>query len=176
MAMHRLAGGIIPLLGDRVELANGIECRLPFLDLEVIKVACKLPEHFFLDTDQWTEKKILRSAFANTLPLKVARQKKHPFLAPQWRTMLSSSRGKQILGDMLTKEAIQDAGLFSYATVIALKTAWKALPKEQGIVNRLDPLLGLILTAQILNSVLAKDRYSYARIVRPLTNMRSEYS
>ena len=67
-------------LGDRVEMANSIEARLPFLDLEVVEFTSKLP--ISMKINNMTEKYILREVCKDLVPVEVYNKSKHPFLAP----------------------------------------------------------------------------------------------
>ncbi len=53
---------------DRVTMAHGLEARVPFLDLEVIRWALSLPAAEKLTTATRPEKALLREAFAGWLP------------------------------------------------------------------------------------------------------------
>lgn len=171
MAMHRLAGGILPLLGDRVELAHGVECRLPFLDLEFLELLSKLPERYFLDTGRGIEKMVLRAAFADMLPPQAVKARKHPFLAPRWRVIFASTKGRQMLNDTLSVKAIRKAGIFSPAAVSSLKAIWQSLPENFSLVHKIDPLIGILITTQLLYENLASSPYFAATERLSLINM-----
>ncbi|USX21730.1 asparagine synthase (glutamine-hydrolyzing) [Oxalobacteraceae bacterium OTU3REALA1] len=170
MAMHRLAGGILPLLGDRVEMAHGVECRTPFLDPELLDLLSTLPEMYFIDLENMTEKRILRSAFSGTLPPKTLNAPKHPFLAPLWRMTLNSPKGRQLLGDVLSRTSVREAGLFAWPAVACIKAAWQALPPNSLGVRRLDPLIGILLTTHILYEVLVKAGPTSASSIFPMVD------
>jgi len=53
---------------DRVTMAHGLEARVPFLDLEVIRWALSLPAAEKLTTSDRLEKALLREAFTGWLP------------------------------------------------------------------------------------------------------------
>ncbi len=53
---------------DRVTSANGIEARIPFLDLDVVDLALALPPDWKLTRDDRPEKWLLRRAFQGWLP------------------------------------------------------------------------------------------------------------
>ena len=53
---------------DRVTSANGVEARIPFLDLDVVELALALPHDWKLTSDERAEKWLLRRAFEGWLP------------------------------------------------------------------------------------------------------------
>jgi asparagine synthase (glutamine-hydrolysing) len=53
---------------DRITGANGIEARIPFLDLDVVELALALPPAWKLTSDERPEKWLLRRAFEGWLP------------------------------------------------------------------------------------------------------------
>jgi asparagine synthase (glutamine-hydrolysing) len=64
---------------DRVTSANGIEARIPFLDLDVVELALALPPGWKLKGDDRPEKWLLRQAFEDWLPHEVVWRKKEQF-------------------------------------------------------------------------------------------------
>ena len=61
---------------DRVSMGHGVEVRVPFLDLSVVRLAMRLP--IDVKVREGREKWILRHAFADVLPDYVARRPKNP--------------------------------------------------------------------------------------------------
>jgi asparagine synthase (glutamine-hydrolysing) len=53
---------------DRTSMAHGLEARVPFLDLDVIAVATRVPVTWKLPGEHGQEKRLLREAFAGWLP------------------------------------------------------------------------------------------------------------
>jgi asparagine synthase (glutamine-hydrolysing) len=75
-----LSGYLLAAQGDRVGMANSIEGRFPFLDLDVSALACRVPA-------VWKrlglrEKHLLKRAFADLLPARVLNRPKQPYRAP----------------------------------------------------------------------------------------------
>lgn len=66
-------------LGDRAEMANGLEARLPFLDTRVVDLLWRLPYEFHRSNGEG--KRVLRTILARHLP-KTAAGPKRNFLAP----------------------------------------------------------------------------------------------
>ncbi|MDB4968639.1 MAG: Asparagine synthetase [Myxococcales bacterium] len=151
MAFHALSGYIIPSLGDRVEMANSVECRTPFLDREVVDFACRLPPERLLDLDRLREKLILHQTFADLLPPVVTRRHKHPLLAPSWRQLAATRVGRQLVGDHLSAAAVRGAGMFRPGFVSTVRALWQLAPATSGLAKRLDLAIGALLTTQILH-------------------------
>jgi asparagine synthase (glutamine-hydrolysing) len=76
----RLADHLLSDHGDRMALANSVECRYPFLDEEVIAVARALPPN--LNLADGREKYLVRSVAANYLPDFILRREKFGFATP----------------------------------------------------------------------------------------------
>lgn len=66
---------------DKVSMAHSIEVRVPFTDLEMIKLACSMPAE--LKTDGETGKIILRKVMREILPTSISEKKKQGFSAPE---------------------------------------------------------------------------------------------
>lgn len=82
--MHMWLSGDILLKGDKMSMANSLEVRVPFLDIEVMKLAQQIPNRYRV-TEENT-KVALRKASANKLPPETADKKKLGFPVPvrQW--------------------------------------------------------------------------------------------
>jgi len=166
MAFHALSGYIIPTLGDRVEMANSIECRTPFLDRALVDFACRLPPERLLDLDRLREKLLVHETFADLLPPVVKRGHKHPLLSPSWRRFGETATGRQLLGDHLSPEAVRRAGAFRPAFVRTLVALWRRAPASSGLAKRLDLAVGAILTTQMLHDRFVAHRPAAARPLR----------
>jgi asparagine synthase (glutamine-hydrolysing) len=64
---------------DRVTMAYGLEARVPFLDLDVIATAQRVPIEWKLPGELGQEKRILREAFVGWLPSEVLWRRKEQF-------------------------------------------------------------------------------------------------
>lgn len=63
---------------DRMSMAHGLEARVPFLDVDVVRFAFSLPTELKLGPDN-VEKWILRQAFADCLPKQIVLRRKSKF-------------------------------------------------------------------------------------------------
>lgn len=151
MALEILSGAIIPFLGDRIEMANSVECRTPFLDNDVIRIASELPPAHFINMETLREKYVLQTAFSDLIPQQLVKTHKHPFVSPRWRTILSAPQGRELIKYHLSNEQVKKQGIFKYNSVQMLYKIWANGAKNWNIVRRLDPLIGIFLTTSILH-------------------------
>ncbi|MBX9864416.1 MAG: asparagine synthase (glutamine-hydrolyzing) [Hyphomicrobium sp.] len=74
-----LPGYLLSTQGDRMALAHGVENRCPFLDKAVVDLAGSVNLRF---DDGFEEKRLLRKAFADSLPPAISAKRKFPYRAP----------------------------------------------------------------------------------------------
>ncbi len=152
ISFNHLYGYIIPMLGDRPEMANAVECRTPFLDKDLLELAGKISPEYFLRIDDLREKWILRRAFNNDLPDFLQGERKHPYLAPGWHNFVQSKKGAELFEDFTSTKELQKVGIFRPSTVRAIKYLWRTLPHSSIIARRVDALMGMIVSAQVLHN------------------------
>jgi asparagine synthase (glutamine-hydrolysing) len=152
LAMPQLTGYLIPVLGDRVEMAQGVEGRTPFLDRAVMEVARSVPPAHHLDLAALTEKALLRAAVTDVLPPETVSARKHPFLAPSWRRVAATPAGREAFATWLSPRSVASAGVLAPWTMRALRAAWPLTSADSREGRRLDLLLGLCLTLQVLHA------------------------
>jgi len=95
------------MYGDKMAMAVSLEARVPFLDLELMRLVESIPPH--LKIHGMTRKYVLKRALAKWVPAEVIQRKKIPFRPPidQWlRTDLKSH-----VADLLLA---QDSGCMKY--------------------------------------------------------------
>ncbi len=71
---------VLSNLGDRMEMANSVEGRLPFLDHHLVAEAAQMP--MSMKIHGMTEKYVLREAARPVLIDSVYARQKHPFMSP----------------------------------------------------------------------------------------------
>jgi asparagine synthase (glutamine-hydrolysing) len=96
-------------LGDRQEMVNSIEGRLPFLDHVLAEFCCRLPAAMVIDGER--TKVILRRAMAPFLP-ESARTPKKPFLAPS-HECLALDKGNPMVDAYLESARVRNVGIFN---------------------------------------------------------------
>ena len=149
ITFNQLVSYIIPCLGDRVEMANSVECRTPFLDRDLIEFASTVSPSHFMDIDHLMEKLLLRAAFADVLPPVVAGTHKYPFLSPNWLSFSRTAEGSRLFREFLSPERLRASGLFRPAIIRHALGCWKWLPKPAFIL--IDTLAGIVLGMQALH-------------------------
>ncbi|NCC05061.1 MAG: asparagine synthase (glutamine-hydrolyzing) [Proteobacteria bacterium] len=93
---------------DKMSMAVGVEVRVPFLDLEFIELAAKIPVHFKQRgaVGKW----VLKKAMEPYLPHDVIYRPKTGFGAPLRRWIRNEL--KEMLHDILSKESLTRRGIF----------------------------------------------------------------
>lgn len=137
-----LAQYILRTLGDGMEMAHGIEGRVPFLDHHVAEAAFALAPEALVGTG--IDKPVLRAAVAKVVPAHVRARPKHPFLAPPLSRLAPA-----LVQDMLRSHARVSA-LVDRANLLAVLDALPAMSDSDR--QAWDPALMLILSAAILQA------------------------
>lgn len=142
-----LAGYILRTLGDGMEMAHGVEGRLPFLDPRVFELARVVP--IDLKIHNGIEKHLLREAAlrAGVVTDEVARRAKHPFMAPP---LGEEPAGARFLQDWLRSSALEAVPFFDAQRVRALLDTLPKLSPRERVAT--DPVLMLVLTATLLQA------------------------
>jgi asparagine synthase (glutamine-hydrolysing) len=98
---------------DKMSMAEGVEVRVPFLDLDLVDFAARIP---LVIKQRGSEGKwILKKAMESYLPPEVIYRPKSGFGAPLRRWMQHDLR--ELLGDLLSADSLQRRGLFEPAAV-----------------------------------------------------------
>jgi asparagine synthase (glutamine-hydrolysing) len=158
LSAAQLSSFIIPTLGDRVEMAHGVEGRTPFLDRDLVEFAATIPAEHHLDLDALREKRVLHEAFGPRLPAVVKREHKHPFFAPSWRALHGTAGGRALFAEYLSPGRLRDVGVFEPRFTRAATALSRVLPANLALSRRLDVLAGVVLTVQILHEQLIARR------------------
>lgn len=98
---------------DKMSMAHGVEVRVPFLDLDLVDYAIRLPASSkarYFDT-----KRILKHAMKGVLPQAVLRRPKAGFGAPLQQWIRGELR--PLVGDMLSEASVRSRGLFDASAV-----------------------------------------------------------
>jgi asparagine synthase (glutamine-hydrolysing) len=135
-----LAQYILRTLGDGMEMAHGIEGRVPFLDHRVAGAAFAIAPAVLVGTG--LDKPVLRHAMAGLVPEHVRARPKHPFLAPPLAQLAPA-----LVQDTLRTHA-RRSSLVDGAQLVAVLDRLPAMsaPEQQAW----DPALMLVLSAAIL--------------------------
>ena len=84
---------------DRVTMAHGLEARVPFLDLDLIAVAQRVPIEWKLPGEEGQEKRILRQAFEGWLPDEILWRRKEQFGDGSGTTQVMADRAAELAPD-----------------------------------------------------------------------------
>jgi asparagine synthase (glutamine-hydrolysing) len=113
----RLGDHLVGDHGDRMLLANGVEGRFPFLDIEVAELACRIPPD--LKLHGYEEKYILKEMARKYVPRSIVEREKYAFNAPGTPFLLRS--GVEWVEELLSPETIRRQGYFDPAAVAEMK-------------------------------------------------------
>lgn len=104
------------LYTDRTSMAASIEVRVPFMDLELMQLAARLPENF--KQRGKVSKLVLKKAMESRLPEEVIYRSKVGFGAPLRRWLRDDLNG--VIRDTLSADKIRERGLFDLSQVEAI--------------------------------------------------------
>ena len=158
-----LEGQILTWGGDRVDMANSMEARPPFLDHHLAELACTIPPELRIKNGR--EKHVLREAMKGVLPEVLYNREKFAFMAPPAHT--DPHKMKMMLGlasDYLSHDALSNAGLLNVQGVQALLTRFQdpSTPAHEQV--QLDAVINHLLGVQILHRhMVASDLPAKAR-------------
>ncbi|MBC7413266.1 MAG: asparagine synthase (glutamine-hydrolyzing) [Bacteroidia bacterium] len=103
---------------DRMSMANSIEVRNPFLDVNVVNYVCALPSNYKIDN--YKRKKLLIDTFDYLLPNAVKNRSKRGFEVPlqQW---LKTDLYALLFDDLLSPQRIAQQNIFNYTEIQHLR-------------------------------------------------------
>jgi asparagine synthase (glutamine-hydrolysing) len=102
--------------GDRMMMAGSIEGRMPFMDVELARLAARLPDRFL--TGAKGGKRVLRAALRRKLPAEIIARRKVGFRVPLQNWFRGRYRDR--LRDLLTSGECQAASLCNPAVLRSL--------------------------------------------------------
>jgi asparagine synthase (glutamine-hydrolysing) len=116
--MNKLLPGNMLHKVDMMSMANGLEVRSPFLDVDVVNFAFSLPQQFKINGSM--KKRIVQDAFKDMLPKELYNRPKKGFDLP----LLSWFRKElfsYIFDDLLNEEKIIAQGIFNVEMIRQMK-------------------------------------------------------
>lgn len=113
----RLGGHLIADHGDRMALANSVESRYPFLDVNLIDYVTKIPPGMMLQN--MNEKFLLKQVAKGIVPNEIIRREKFGFVAPGSVALLKAN--VEWINDLLSYDTIKRQGFFNPDTIERLK-------------------------------------------------------
>lgn len=103
---------------DSMSMANSLEIRSPFLDYHIVNFAFSLPDDFKIRGSK--RKRILQDTFRDMLPAELYNRPKKGFEVPLLKWLRSELKSL-IADDLLSREKIEEQGLFNYREIEHLK-------------------------------------------------------
>jgi asparagine synthase (glutamine-hydrolysing) len=145
-----LEGQILTWGGDRVDMANSMEARPPFLDHHLAEFATRIPPSMRIKGR--TEKYVLREAMKGVLPKVLYEREKFAFMAPPAHTDPKKWQAMKALSDKyLSDEAIEKAGLLDKQGVRQLFELHESDDTPVATQVKLDAVINHLLGVQILH-------------------------
>jgi asparagine synthase (glutamine-hydrolysing) len=138
---------------DKMSMAAGVEVRVPFLDLDLVEFAARIPGRFKQHGREG--KWVLKKAMEPYLPRKVIYRPKSGFGAPLRRWMRYELR--ELLGDVLGEASLRRRGLFDPAAVHRL-----IAENDAGRVDASYTLLSLLCVELWCRRFIDEDRAAAA--------------
>jgi asparagine synthase (glutamine-hydrolysing) len=138
-----LEGYILRALGDGLEMAHGVEGRLPFLDGPLVDFVRALPTRTKIRAG--VEKWVLRHAVRHRLPEQVVVREKHPFLGPPL-----GARVLEVARDVAASESFRAQPLLDPARVQALLAELPSMPADRR--KAYDPVVYFALSIAALQA------------------------
>lgn len=133
----RLSDHLISDHGDKMALANSVEARYPFLDLNLIEYSRTIPPE--LKLNNYTEKYVLRKVAEGLVPANIINREKFGFHAPGSPYLLKQKI--EWVNDLLSSERIKRQGYFNHRTIETLKKQYSQpgfkldLPFEEDLLT-----------------------------------------
>lgn len=151
-----LASYLLSTQGDRMLMGNSVEGRFPFLDPDVIEFANQLPPEAKLRV--LDEKHLLKCAAEDLLPDSILKRPKQPYRAPDAQSFVQDQI-PQIVEEVLSEDAIKDAGIFNPIAVSRLMAKMKKNRDKTPSNTDNMATIGIIST-QLLHHQLLKAKRS----------------
>jgi len=144
-----LEGQILTWGGDRVDMANSMEARPPFLDHHLAEYAAGLPPAMRIHGR--TEKYVLREAMKGLLPESLYKREKFAFMAPPAHTDPRKHEAMMALaGRHLDTASIEAAGLLDADAVNKLFALSAAKDTSLATKTQLDAVINHLIGVQVL--------------------------
>jgi asparagine synthase (glutamine-hydrolysing) len=137
----RLSDHLVSDHGDRMTLANSVEGRYPFLDIDVVEFSTRIPPD--LKLHNYTEKYILKRVAEDLVPREIMKREKFGFHAPGSPYLLQ--HGIEWINDMVSHDRIKRQGYFDPDVIDRLRAEYT----QSGFKLNLpfeDDLLIIVLT------------------------------
>jgi asparagine synthase (glutamine-hydrolysing) len=145
----QLEGQILNWGGDRVDMANSMESRPPFLDHHLAAAATRVPPNLRIKGN--IEKHVLREAVKGVLPDVLYKREKFAFMAPPAHTdQAKKAKVGELIDGYLNPDNVRDCGICAPEKVSAFVDAWHTDTDATSLVRK-DTLLNHLLCLHIMH-------------------------
>ena len=148
-----LAGYLLSSQGDRMLMANSVEGRFPFLDINVVRLANSLPVDFKLRV--LDEKHVLKRVAEGVVPASILRRKKQPYRAPDALSFVGATVPGWV-EEMMSEGAVREAGVFDPSAVAGLWRKCKARAAAGQFSNTDNMAVVGVLSTQLLHDAFVR--------------------
>jgi len=105
-----LSGYLLSSQGDRMLMGHSVEGRFPFLDHNVMELACAMPPEVKLRA--LSEKHVLKEAARDLVPPGILQRDKQPYRAPDAQSFVQQD-APEYVEEVLSLESLEEAGIFA---------------------------------------------------------------
>jgi asparagine synthase (glutamine-hydrolysing) len=141
----RLPNYLLTVLGDRMEMANSVEGRLPFLDHHLVELTRYLPVNQKIRAG--THKYILRQSMRKIITPTVFRRRKQPFWSPP-ASLSPNGRFNKLMQDLLRGPVLRSMPFFDQQRVIRMLDALPRMDQMADVTS--EQILMMVLSACVL--------------------------
>jgi asparagine synthase (glutamine-hydrolysing) len=131
------------MLTDKMTMATSLECRVPFLDHELVELAAKIPQERLMAKGEL--KHLLKLSLKDTLPDSILFRKKRGFGAPMGAWLKEELSG--LMNSLLNKDVVEKRGLFNWPVVEKAISAHRASKEDH--TDHLSALMNLEIWCQL---------------------------
>ncbi|OOC09790.1 asparagine synthase (glutamine-hydrolyzing) [Thioalkalivibrio halophilus] len=145
-----LEGQILTWGGDRMDMANSMEARPPFLDHHLAEFAAQLPPTMRIKGRN--EKYVLRESMKGLLPKVLYEREKFPFMAPPAHTDPTKWAAMKALADRyLSEDKVAEAGLLDPEGVRQVFEIHESEETPAATQVQLDAVINHMIGVQVLH-------------------------
>ncbi|MHB1844796.1 MAG: asparagine synthase-related protein, partial [Deltaproteobacteria bacterium] len=152
-----LSGYLLSSQGDRMLMAHSVEGRFPFLDVDVMALACSLPSQFKLRG--LDEKHVLKRAASTLVPPRIVERPKQPYRSPN-ALAFTGDDAPDWVHELLLPRSISEVGVFDPSQIRRLWEKCRSAGPGARLSNADDMALVGVLSTQLLHHELVKGQPS----------------
>ena len=150
-----LSGYLLSSQGDRMLMANSVEGRFPFLDVNVVEFCNALPSTYKLKV--LDEKHVLKRAVSDLVPAEILNRPKQPYRAPDAPSFLGEG-SPEYVDEVLSPSRVAEAGIFDPSSVSALLAKCRSVGERAPLSNADNMAFVGVLSTQLLWETFVRSR------------------